>query len=346
MGAAAGGISLDGIESLNLNSLVDGNVDVFQVFGYGDDSDLTEVNFNSGDVDNNDGDLAFVFSSVSSTATSFRPLSSSAATITNANGPQLNISGFNNGINSLGLFGVNTEELTFHGSAGDDAIVLNGGQITLTPVAGPPAFVTLGYGGQGSLIIAAAAGNDAISVTNPISAVHVDGGDPIQFSDTLTVDAGAAAVSYRAGPQSDEGAIQVGAASPISFDHIEGVIITGNGTNAVTAQATNADNDITVVGTGANSFTVSIDGGPAVQFNAVNSLVVDALAGDDDISVTTGPLAINSITINGGDPTAGSDTVVVTGTAAANNVTVDQLTMTVRASKGLDQSSCSPPSNI
>ncbi len=236
--------------------------------------------------------------------------------------------------------------LTVNGNGGADSFTVQGttGNDSFTTisdtsivVAGLLGATLTNFGAGDSIRVDGGAGNDSFTVSGgSLAAVTIIGGDPIQFTDALVVNAAAGLpVSYRVGPQNDEGAIQVGANSPISFDQIESLSINGGGNNAVAVQATNADNDITVVGNGANSFTVSIDGGPAVQFNAVNDLVIDALAGDDDISVTTGPLAINSITINGGDPTAGSDTVVVTGTLGADNVTVDQLAIDGARIQGL-----------
>ncbi|MFO0819097.1 MAG: dockerin type I domain-containing protein [Pirellulales bacterium] len=321
LGAVTGPVSLNGVETLNVTSSVNGNLDNLVVFSYGDSSDLGTINYNPGDFDNNDGDTLVVVGSANSTASSFRPLSPTSATLTNANGPQINVSNFNNAVNTLTMVSGPSEEITFHGSASNDSITLNGGRVTLTPMAGPPAWVTLNYAGQSSLVIAAGAGDDDINVTAAtISAVKVDGGDPIQFSDTLNITAGANTVSFMAGPESDEGAIQVGAQEPISFDHIEGITITGDGTGSANVIGTNADNDITVTGNGANDFAVSIDGGPAVQYTDFAAGFINGMGGDDDIDIDVEVLTTTALTVNGGSPSSGGgDSVSITGLTGAGN---------------------------
>ncbi|MEZ6114404.1 MAG: hypothetical protein R3C99_25845 [Pirellulaceae bacterium] len=59
------------------------------------------------------------------------------------------------------------------------------------------------------------------------------------------------------------------------------------------------------MGTGANDFTVSIDGGPAFQFTNVPNLTIDGQAGDDDIDIDVNALAINPLNIIGGLPSRG-----------------------------------------
>ena len=76
-------------------------------------------------------------------------------------------------------------------------------------------------------------------------------------------------------------------------------------------KGTNADNDITVVGTDADDFTVSVDGGPAVQYVNMAELTVDAMAGDDDID---GGVGVDAIMGGEGDDDlfgdAGSDVIL------------------------------------
>ena len=82
----------------------------------------------------------------------------------------------------------------------------------------------------------------------------------------------------------------------MSFDEIEGGTFVGPAAGAATVNinGTNADNDITVVGTATDSFTVSVDGGPAFAFNQMDILNVDGLAGDDDLDVAVDALALTT----------------------------------------------------
>ena len=52
------------------------------------------------------------------------------------------------------------------------------------------------------------------------------------------------------------------------------------------------------------------------------TLAIDALAGSDTINLNdpTTPTGLADITVNGGDPTAGSDTLIVNGTQAAEAI--------------------------
>jgi len=341
LGAVGGPVSLNGVETLNVTSTVDDNPDTLQVIGYGDASDLATINFNAGDADNDDGDLLFVIDSANSTASSFRPLSPSEAQLTNANGPQINVSGFNNAPNQMFLFGGGVhDELTFHGSASDDSIVLNLNQVTLTPLAGPPAWVPLTFGGQASLVIAAAAGDDTINVTSPFLPVFVDGGDPIGFSDTLIVNAAGNAVSVQAGPESDEGAVLVAGFSPVSFDHIEGLTIAGAA--AATVIGTPGDDDITAEGGPTTAdVVVYANGLTPITFLAPASVTLDGRQGDDDITVNpfTGVTPITvPITVIGGSPTfdplVDGDRLTVEGTPNADVATIDLAAGTIAFAGG------------
>ncbi|MCO6453692.1 MAG: CHRD domain-containing protein [Pirellulaceae bacterium] len=157
--------------------------------------------------------------------------------------------------------------------------------------------------------------------------LNIDGGNPTfnpLSGDVIVVPAPADPtnqVSWQAGATNDSGTIVstlAGTArAAVNFSHVEGITVDNGG--AITIVGTNGDNDITVNGTAADAFTAAIDGGPTVQFNAVTSLQINGLGGDDDIDLTVGPLAITSIDIDGGDPTA-SDTVLVNGTPGQDNV--------------------------
>ena len=169
------------------------------------------------------------------------------------------------------------------------------------------------------------AGSDDFYVT-PSATVPftVLGGDPIGASDQLHLNIGAGTVTVNPGPESDSGNLLVTGNLPISFDEIEGGTITGTPGSTVNINGTDADNDITIIGTGPNAFTASVDGGPAFSFSGITNLNVDGLAGDDDITVNIEDAGWGvALRVDGGLPTAGSDQLRVTGIdgGAADTVT-------------------------
>lgn len=176
-----------------------------------------------------------------------------------------------------------------------------------------------------SVVVQGGVGSDTFNV-NPTGApaISIIGGNPIGGTpgDALNITA-PAAVTLNAGPTSDAGSVTVGT-DVVSYSQIEslGVTLTGAGAaGAVVVNGTNADDDITVIATGANDFTISVNAGPAVVFTDATSLTVNSLSGDDDISLSLVGLTI-PVAVSGGQPTAGSDTVVVNGTAGADAVTI------------------------
>ena len=69
--------------------------------------------------------------------------------------------------------------------------------------------------------------------------------------------------------------------------------------------------------TATDDFTVSVDGGPAVQYNNFGTATINALAGDDDISLDVNGLNATVFMLNGEEPSSVGgvvgDTVTVTG---------------------------------
>ncbi len=136
-------------------------------------------------------------------------------------------------------------------------------------------------------------GNDAFTVTaDPNIPIFIDGGDPIGSSpgDSITIVAGGDPVIAETGPENDEGGFIVGANARVSFDHIEAIGVVG-AMKAYIA-GTNADDDITIIARdasthagadGVQDFTSTVNAGPSILWIDTPQLVVDALAGDDDI---------------------------------------------------------------
>ncbi len=218
---------------------------------------------------------------------------------------------------------VPTNVLIVEGSQAADIIAVDANSVDITGA------LSVQYVDIQSVIVRGLAGSDTFNI-DPAGAppISVFGGDPAATSpgDVLNVTS-AAAVTLSAGPDADSGSVAAGT-EVVTFDEIEtlGVTLTGAGAaGAVVINGTNGDDDITVIGTGANDFTVSINNGPAIQFTDATSLTVNALSGDDDVVLDPGALTI-AVTVNGDEPGAGSDTVIVNGTAAADAVTVTSLT--------------------
>jgi hypothetical protein len=75
----------------------------------------------------------------------------------------------------------------------------------------------------------------------------------------------------------------------------------------VIVNGTNADDDISVIGNGEDDFTVSVNAGPAIQYNNMNELTIEALAGDDDVEIElNSQLNLDdNITVDGGPSSGG-----------------------------------------
>ncbi|QDU29976.1 hypothetical protein ETAA8_50940 [Anatilimnocola aggregata] len=205
------------------------------------------------------------------------------------------------------------------------------------------------FTGFDSLNIETLAGSDYVRVigrNDGSVTVNVDGGSPTGVGGNTDIDSvsvfgltdGADNFIYSVGATNDSGRLAVtrsgaAAATIVNFINTERVDIEGQGgtgADTVTVNATSANDSIAFNGINATDGNLVINGTPLVALlglgSGASSLTINALGGDDEISVAAGPFAATGgITVNGGDPTA-SDTVVVVGTAAADAVTIDQLT--------------------
>ncbi|HUG70264.1 MAG TPA: CHRD domain-containing protein, partial [Pirellulaceae bacterium] len=154
------------------------------------------------------------------------------------------------------------------------------------------------YDNAESLAVYGLEGSDTFTVTGGSIPIFIDGGDPIGTlpGDTLIV---TNAFAFFAGPQVDEGGFLTtgGPEGIVSFDHIEMIVVEPAPPPAgcpFIIFGTNADDDITVIARddsthpgadGVQDFTVSVNEGPEILFINVPHLVIDALAGDDDIVI-------------------------------------------------------------
>ncbi len=220
-------------------------------------------------------------------------------------------------------------------SGGNDSVTVNGTAVADTiAISGAAVLITgrnaVNITGTESVVVNGGTGSDTFNVTPSAVAIFVDGGDPVGTlpGDLLAIAAGGQAVTYNAGPQTDEGSFDVGANAPVSFDHIESFAINGSG--PVVINGTNGPDAITIIardaGThaaadGVRDFTVSVNTGPDLLFIDVASLTVHALGGSDEITLVA-PAPNNAVwdvdvAIDGGTPAVDGDRVIVQTPGAA-----------------------------
>ena len=266
-------------------------------------------------------------------AISYAPTGANAGTVTE--------DGLNTSFNLTNVGG-----LTIDGVAGDDTLAVQGTADADTFTVSDSAVTHGSLQGVNTianvdgLTVAGNEGSDTFDVTPGTLPIFIDGNDPIGGTpgDTLNINSGAAAVTSNIGPENDEGSFDVAGSETVSYDHVESLSVTGSGGGSVTVSATNGDDDITVIGTGVDDFTVSVNDSPAIQYTDFTSLTIDALSGDDDIDVDVNILAITTLEVNGDMPMAsGGDLLSVSGTSAnfsptsddAGSIVVDAQTITI-----------------
>src|SRR5262249_48969289 len=211
-----------------------------------------------------------------------------------------------------------SDHLTVNGTQAGEAIAVSGALVT---VAGRK---TINYLGTENLRVNGLSGSDTFNVTaSATTRIFIDGGDPIGVTpgDRLVI---AGPATLNPGPESDEGSLETAGNLPVSFDHIESITINGGGGGGAVINGTNGNDAITIIARdssthvgagGGQDFTVSINNGPEVLYLDTASITVNALGGDDVITVRTpspspaGPWNV-AVLIDGGTPTA-SDKVVI-----------------------------------
>ena len=343
--ADASTVTLNGYEGDDLFTVDGGNgLAVLNVFGGdGDDDDLLDANTPAGPVTVDMGlrtvagygatinytglqtidadggsDAVTVNATTGDDTIEVTPLDADAGTL-QANGadPVVNYSNTNAlGVVVDALGGEDTLVVNATSAIDDVTVDVPGLTIDTGTFGGLVTFT----GNTEALTVNGLEGADTFDVTPGSIPVFVDGGDPIGGSDDLNLNIGGGTLTFNPGPESDEGSFVLDALPAVSFDHIEGGTITGTLPNAtVNINGTNADNDITIIGTGANSFTVSVDGSPAFAFDDIANLSVDGLAGDDDIDIDVNDLALTSFVVVGGLPSTNGDIVTVSGLSGLVN---------------------------
>lgn len=246
------------------------------------------------------------------------PYGANAGTLqANAQAPLVNYSNVSGNTVSVDPLG-GQDQLIVNATAAADTITLNltSGSVNTGANGG---IVALSLADTEALSVNGLAGDDIFNVTPGTIPVSLDGGDPVAASDVvnLIVPAGAGTVTFNPGPLADEGSFTFSGAGfeTVSYDNLEGATVNVSASGGVlVVNGTNADDDISIVGTAANSLTVSVNGGPGVSYSGVTNLTVRGLNGDDDIDVDVNDAALGVvINVDGGLPSTGGDVVTVTG---------------------------------
>jgi hypothetical protein len=246
------------------------------------------------------------------------------------------------------LYANNLDSLAVDLGLGSDQLTVNGTQsgekITVTPTSVAVGILqSVDYSNTEDLVVNGLAGDDTFSVTasGTSPTIHVNGGDPLApFSDTLALGGTAdAADIYAIAPGADNQSgvamvnINGAGSSTVSFTGIEFITIDGGGgtgRDQLTVNGTGGDDTFDFVGLGAVAATVQVNDNPLITVNAFGSdggastFTLNGQAGSDTFSVTPGSLGSNlGVMVNGGDPTAGSDTLVVDGTSSPDAIGFD-----------------------
>jgi subtilisin-like proprotein convertase family protein len=217
----------------------------------------------------------------------------------------------------------NISTLTIEALGGHDTITVLGQNVELGESPAPlrlGGLRVIGGAGDDSLILDNS--NGLIDLTNGVFFDGGPGNDQLWLTGTLAVDTAA----YTVGPQVDDGFVlhaRNDARQRVYFTGLEPVIDLVPAA-VLEVQATAASN---VISYGQSELNpdwgkVSIDGFEPIHFANKQVLIIHALGGSDTISLNNPvtPVRLTEIIVNGGDPTAGSDTVIVNGTPQQDQV--------------------------
>ena len=237
--------------------------------------------------------------------------------------PTVNFSNVGATMTVNGLGGVNG--LIFNGTAnvdtfnltrgfGGQTLELVGRQVVTTTTASFDSWTVKGGDNEDTFNINDAVGIDSIEL-------NIDGGSGVAntinyFSDDH--------VTYVPGNTPTAGQFHLlpffGHAFDVNFANINVANVDLTGNTIATVDAGGGANQITAAGTAANSVRVTVDNGTQVNFIDLTVLNLNGNAGDDVFAVTPNTLAITAINVAGGDPTANSDTLIVTATTGNDTI--------------------------
>ncbi len=180
--------------------------------------------------------------------------------------------------------------------------------------------VTETSGNLASLVIQGLGGDDSVSVnvagTTLISVpILFDGGTGSNGLNVSGTPSAEVSVDVFTPTGKGEGSLVYGGATrmTLSFTHLERVTDSVPATSLVVV-GNDADNSINYSGG-----LVSVDDSQALSFSNKTALTINALGGDDIISIggATAPAGLTGITVNGGGPGA-SDRLIIDGTAGSD----------------------------
>ncbi len=226
------------------------------------------------------------------------------------------------------------------------------GEVRLNTLAGDDVvIVDVGGGGFGGvdlidtrIVYNGGSGGDVLNVvgtpaTAVIDTVYTPGAD----STSGRIDYGTVAVPVPPAPvppgAADLSGTTLNGTMQIEFTGLQPVVDVVPAVNLI-INANNADNAISytagpnVAALAANTGLVAIDNNETYEFANKGTLTINALGGSDEVSLNnpttpTGLVGdvdgnaangVQSILINGGDPTAGSDTAIVSGTTGGDAI--------------------------
>ncbi|MGE0760550.1 MAG: beta strand repeat-containing protein, partial [Pirellulaceae bacterium] len=242
---------------------------------------------------------------------------------------------FTNNSGALNVAGGGGGDDTLEVSLTSDAetVIVDAARVEVTIPAGARKRIDYSAVHINSLRVLSGGGADTFEVT-PSAALpplFVDGGDPIGGlpGDRLLVNAGGGGIVINAGPENDEGSITAGGFDPISFDHIEFVVVAGGGGPGAIINGTPGFDAITLVAQsdtvaypplagftpGVQDFTVTVNSGTEILFVDQPAITIQSHGGSDEITVRTpapnGAVWDVDVTIDGGTPAAGGDKLII-----------------------------------
>ncbi len=247
-------------------------------------------------------------------------------------GPVFNFSGVSTASGGFAVDGNGgSDQLFVEGMQNADTIDVNDGASGANAVKVNSLLVVNYNSTMAHVEVDSLAGSDTINIAPSTTTTFlVDGGDPIGVlpGDTINLLHPVGFYQIFPGPTKDSGGLNTaGGYQTISWIHIETVVNTG-GSPIITG--TNGDDIITIIARdssynpanpgvpnpaldGIQDFTVSVNDGPDMLFINTPNLLVDALAGNDQIHVHE-PAPNNAawnvqIWVAGGTPSAGTGNV-------------------------------------
>jgi hypothetical protein len=276
-------------------------------------------------VDGTSGDDQFSYTPASAS-------SNAGAVALAGSNPLLNFSS----IGGAGTFTIDplggTNSVTVYGTSSNDAIVATTAAAPTVQVNDSQALTLVAADTQ-ALTIASGLGNDNLEVNStagafPVPLTDVGGGG----DDSLTLSGGTAlSDTYTPGSSAGSGSSVITFAGPsvqtVDFLNLAPVFDFVTATT-LTVNATNADNAINyaegsspLVSPSPTWGEVAVDSSEPINFINKANLVINALAGSDEINVNNPftPTGLTSIAVNGAGPVDGDD-LVVNGTTAQDAI--------------------------